>query len=71
MNFFTALATVEEVLLNIVTDCEQSTAGRIGRCVNTVGARHTLRDRRCNNQISSVRRRLDSLGVENTDLERR
>ena len=71
MNFFTALATVEEVLLNIVTDCEQSTAGRIGRCVNTVGARHTLRDRRCNNRISSLPHPQDSLVVENTDLERR
>jgi hypothetical protein len=47
MDFFTTLATVKEVLLDIVTDCEQSTAGRVGRCVNTVGARYTLRDRRC------------------------
>ena len=38
MDLLTALAAVEEVLLNIVADGEEITAGGVGRGVHAVGA---------------------------------
>lgn len=47
MDFFTAFTTVEEVCLDIVTDGEQRTAGRVCRCILAVRTSHTLSNRSC------------------------
>ena len=37
-----ALPTVEQVLLEVISDGKETTAGRIGGTVNTIGAEGTL-----------------------------
>lgn len=44
VNVFTALAVVEEVLLDIITDGEQRAASCVGGCVHSVGASDTPDD---------------------------
>lgn len=44
MHFFAALATIEQILLNIITDGEQRAAGSVRGCVHSVGAGNTPGD---------------------------
>ena len=44
MGLFTTFATIEEVLLDIVTNGEQGTAGSVQRSVLAIGAGNTLDD---------------------------
>lgn len=45
MHFFAALAAVEQVLLDVITDGEQSTAGCVGRSVHAIWASYASGDR--------------------------
>ena len=44
MNFFTAFSAVEEILLDVVANGEQSTTRRVSGCVFAVGACNTFGD---------------------------
>jgi hypothetical protein len=44
MDLLTALATIEKVLLDIVTDSEQRAASSIGRCVDTIRTSNAARN---------------------------
>lgn len=41
VDLFATLASVEQISLNVITNSEQRAAGRVGRGVLAVGARHT------------------------------
>ena len=55
MHLLAALGAVEEVLLNIVANSEESAAGRVRSGVDTVGARNPAGECACTSHKSATR----------------